>query len=103
MLKILDEIRQQPLHIRKLFMWTMVVISFSLVGTFWFNKTRGDVVAMIHGETEKKTTDEQASPFATIKDSLSDLRANISELFDTKSKHSNQAPATSPVPPQRLP
>ena len=102
MRSVLDEIRQQPEHIRHVFMWTMVVITFSVVGFVWFRQTTKQFVALLHPEeaevralAEKDKTlrqghsaelsrspqGSQLSPFATIFAAMGDLRANISELL----------------------
>lgn len=93
MRSLLEEIRQQPLHIRYIFMWTMVVITFSVVGFVWFRQTTNQFVALLHPEeaqeralaeqeeTLRQAQGKQLSPFATIFDAVGDLRANILELF----------------------
>ncbi|HLC99894.1 MAG TPA: hypothetical protein VJC11_02955, partial [Patescibacteria group bacterium] len=87
-MKLLDEIREQPLHIRKIFMWTLVVITFSFIGYAWFDSTQKDFVALLNrdsvpAEQERalaQTTHEPASPFQNIKNSISNFGANISKL-----------------------
>lgn len=86
---LLQEIRQQPPHIREVFMWVCVVIVFSVVGWAWFRQTQKQFVALLHPEqaeearvlAEENKQKQPPSPFATIFSSLGDLRANISELF----------------------
>ncbi|MEK7616408.1 MAG: hypothetical protein AAB420_04370 [Patescibacteria group bacterium] len=97
-MKLLDEIRRQPLHIRHLFMWTMVVITFSLVGFAWFSETQNDFVALLGGKEQEQIQEEAPSPFAVIKN----LPANMLRFF--QKDNDEPAPAmTSTIPPQRLP
>src|SRR3989344_4996755 len=93
MRSILNEIREQPEHIRHIFMWLCVVITFSVIGFVWFRSTSKQFVALMHPEeaqeralAEKEGTLRQAqgkqpSPFATIFGFWGDLQANISELL----------------------
>ncbi len=85
---ILEEIREQPEHIRHIFMWVLVVITFSVVGFVWFRNTEKKLVALINPEQAaqtqalaEKTNANNPSPFATIYESLRGLKANVSELF----------------------
>ena len=118
---ILDEIRQQPEHIRHIFMWLCVVITFSVIGFVWFRSTSKQFVALMHPEEEqarilaeaeqktlRQTQGRQPSPFATIFSVWSNLRANISELLTgPESNLEIQNGATGiekiEVPPQKLP
>ena len=114
MRSILEEIRQQPEHIRHIFMWTMVVITFSVVGFVWFQQTTKQFVALLHPEEAEvralaeKNKPKQPSPFATIFSTIGDLRANISELLIGSKSNleiNNNAPGTGKIelPPQKLP
>jgi hypothetical protein len=114
MRSLLDEIRQQPEHIRHIFMWTMVVITFSVVGFVWFRQTTRQFVALLHPEEAQeralaeKDRPKQPSPFATIFSAIGDLRANISELLaDPKQSldinNGSTVPIEERVPPQKLP
>ena len=106
-MKLLDEIRQQPHHIRKIFMWSMVAISFSIVGLTYVNSTKKQIVALMNPQDAPSTGEPaipQRSPFALIGDAFSSMRANISELIG----RNKQEPITSqvtptPVPAQKLP
>lgn len=114
-MKLLQEIRQQPLHIRHLFMWTSVVISFSLVGFFWFQSTKDNVVALLNPKAaqeaqtrqlaQQQHTDKSPSPFALIKNSWASLTANMSELWKGRNKPSeaSQQTTAAPIAPQKLP
>lgn len=119
-MKILDEIRQQPEHIRHVFMWTMVVITFSVIGFVWFRQTTKQFVTLLHPEeaearalaegkerTLRQAQGKQLSPFATIFGTLGDLRANISELLAGPNSgldvNNGQSVHEEQVPPQKLP
>lgn len=122
MKSLLDEIRQQPEHIRHIFMWTCVVIVFSVIGFVWFRSTTKQFVALLHPEeaqeralAEKEKTLRQAqgrqpSPFATLFNSFGSLKADISELIGGSDRKVNvnggSAGSGVPekdVPPQKLP
>lgn len=121
MKSILEEIRQQPEHIRHIFMWTLVVITFSMVGFVWFRQTTKQFVALLHPEeaqeralaqqleirNQKLVTKKPSSPFATIFSTIGDLRANISELLAGSKGDLNinngQLTPEEQLPPQKLP
>lgn len=113
MRKILHEIHSQPPHIRELFMWSCVVITFSVVGFVWFRSTSRQFVALMNPKAEEeriladKNKPKQPSPFATVLTSWRNLQANISELFvGPRSNLQINNGITNPektVPPQRLP
>jgi hypothetical protein len=114
-MNILDEIKQQPEHIRKTFMWVLVVITFSVVGFVWFRSTEKKFVALLNPEQvqeeralAEKNKAQTPSPFATIFSSWNDLKANISELFLGRQagfdvNNSKTGPTEEPLPPQKLP
>ncbi len=102
MSKLLQEIRQQPEHIRHIMMWLCVVITFSLVGFVWFKSTQAKFVAMLHSEEVRQEIDptrfadrdvkkltelavknakEPESPFASIGNAFSLLKASIIDLM----------------------
>jgi hypothetical protein len=113
MKSLLEEIRQQPEHIRHVFMWLMVVICFSVIGFVWFRSTSKQFVALLHPETAQdqaladSNKPKQPSPFATIFNSFKDLQANISELISGKPAsldiNNGQNTQTEIVPPKKLP
>lgn len=116
MKSILEEIREQPPHIRELFMWVCVVITFSIIGFAWFRSTTKQFVALLHPEQIEqnqalaKAKENKVTPFATIFSSIKDLTANIGELFNLAKKANNfeiQGKTSTnnekPVQPRRLP
>lgn len=76
---MLKEIREQPEHIRAIFMWLSVFIVFSLVVFVWFSSFQQKLVFLL--SPEKEETVEQESPLAVIGQSMSDLKATIADLF----------------------
>src|SRR3989338_7416144 len=106
-MKLLQEIRQQPEHIRHIMMWLCVVTTFSLVALVWFRTTQQRLVAMLHPaekleapagdrfadrdlrKMEEERTRQLAearkapSPLASIFNSFNFLRASIGELLGT--------------------
>ncbi len=112
---ILYEIKQQPEHIRKAFMWVLVVITFSVVGFVGFRNTEQRFVALLNpGQAQEeralaeKTKIQTPSPFATIFNVWNGLKANISELILGRQSEFNvgnggTGPKEEPLPPQKLP
>lgn len=112
---VLHEIKQQPEHVRKTFMWVLVVMTFSVVGFVWFRNTEEKFVALLNPEQaqEQRALAEKIkagtpSPFATIFDAWKNLRANISELILGRQSEFNvdnggTGPKEEQLPPQRLP
>lgn len=108
MKSLIREIRQQPLHIRKIFMWTFVVITFSGIGYLGFQQTTGNFVALLNPKTaaeQEAVPDTNASPFALIRDSWQSLRASIGNAFSNQDLFDQvrQQPSVAPVVPQKLP
>ncbi len=115
-MKLLQEIRSQPEHIRHIMMWLCVVTSFSLVALVWFRSTQARFVAMLHpAETlEAPAADRFAdrdlrkleearirqlaeaarapSPMTSVINSFNLLRASIGELLG-----SSEAEVSSPA------
>ena len=85
---IVEEIKKQPVYIREVFLWVLVVIFFSIIGFVWFRSTEKKVVALLNpGQAveERIFADEikegVESPFATISNMFGSLKANMSEIF----------------------
>jgi cytosine/uracil/thiamine/allantoin permease len=111
---LLNEIRQQPEHIRHVFMWVCVVIIFSVVGFVWFRNTERRFVALLNPEQAReermlaeKIKTQTPSPFATISGAWNELKANISELFAGAQPgfeiNNKILPTEEPISPQKLP
>ncbi len=113
MKSLLEEIREQPPHIREVFMWVCVVITFSVVSFAWFRSTTKQIIAMVNPDQVEVSSGlaQNTSPFATIFSSVKDLQANIGELFNFANKSTSleiQGSNTTqtknlPLPPQKLP
>jgi len=89
---IWQEIKEQPPHIREIFMWVCVVAVFSVVGYSWFQSTTKQFVAMVNpdlarqNQTLAENQKAPTTPFGTLARSWQDLRANINELFNFADK-----------------
>jgi hypothetical protein len=116
MRKIIEEIRAQPEYIRHIFMWTCVIIVFSVVGFAWFKNTEKKFIALLNPnevQQEKalaeKSKSQPPSPFATIFSAWDNLRANILELIlGSKQLEFNEnnyrgGLEEEQLPPQKLP
>ncbi len=108
-MKLLDEIRQQPKHIRMIFMWLIVVVTFSVFG-FWYLGTLGENVTTAlntTGEPAKSQakSDTSTSPFSAMGKSFSNLGASISKLIKGKDSTQSAPPQASQslIPVQKLP
>jgi hypothetical protein len=97
--KFVKEVRNQPLVIRHVFMWTMVVITFSVVGFAWFRSTQRDFLALVNESSQR--TGESSSALATVeqKDDTSPFGVIGGALNDRSEKDSTLPP----IPPRRLP
>lgn len=78
---MLKEIREQPEHIRAIFMWLSVFIVFSLVIFVWANSFQQKLALLLNSPEEEKVLAEEESPFVVIGKSLNDLKATILDLF----------------------
>lgn len=115
MKSIWQEIREQPPHIRELFMWVSVVITFSVIGFAWFRATTKQFVALLNppqaGEARilAEERNQPPSPFATLFVSIKDLRATIGELFNLARAPSDfeidkgERQEAPPIAPRKLP
>lgn len=86
---MLKEIRNQPEHIRAIFMWLSVFIVFSLVIFIWANSFQQKLALLLNSE-EKTETTKQQSPLAVISSGFNDLRATIIDLFGLATGTRNQ-------------
>lgn len=91
---LIEEIRSQPDHIRKIMMWLSVFVTVALVGSFWINNTKDQLAlltdprgyeiqkqyALEQKEKERRNFVEGGSPFAMISEIFFDLRANIGDF-----------------------
>lgn len=115
-MKFFEEIRKQPPHIRELFMWLCVVITFSIISFAWFRSTTHQFVALLNPqggaeETNRALADaRQQSAFETISQSVSVLRASFFDIFSIKAKpasfDANQRDIyekNNPIPPSFFP
>lgn len=82
---MLKEIRNQPPHIRAIFMWLSVFIVFSLVIFVWLQGFQQRLTFLLN-PSEKGEAAKQESPFAAIGGSFNDLRATIFDLFGLASR-----------------
>jgi len=92
---ILEEIKEQPPHIREIFMWVCVVMTFSVIGFSWFRSTTKQFVALVNPEQARQdqmlaqNAPKSSSPFATISKSFDSLKASLAELFNFAGKTNN--------------
>lgn len=112
---IIKEIRQQPSHVREIFLWVLVVIFSSVIGFAWFRSTEKKFVVLLNPEQAEnarilaeENKKNVPSPFANIFNSFSELKANISDLFSgapsVNIELTNRAKEkTEPIMPHKLP
>ncbi len=114
MKSLLEEIRNQPQHIREVFMWLCVVITFSMVSFFWFQSTAKEFVAIVNPEQARadralvqKNSSDQPSVLATISQSASTLKASVLEILglnkDNTVEFTGSFYRSDPVPPSLFP
>lgn len=110
---LLEEIRNQPAHIREIFMWLSVVIVFSAVSFFWFQSTAKQFVALVNPQKAKddralaqKNKLEQQSVLAVIGQSADTLKDGIAEFFgftEDKTTEFIGSYRSEPIPPNLFP
>jgi len=85
MKKIIREIKNQPEHIRKTFMWLSVIVVFSFIFIIGIRETERKITALINPELlkEENTTNlaDNSSPFNVLGRYFSGLRASIGDVF----------------------
>lgn len=116
--ELIKEIRQQPEHIRSLFMWSFVVIVSSVIGFVWFRNTQREFVALLNPERAQENRalasnndqNNTPSPFASIGSVFGGFMANISELVNIKKTNNfeitnsyNSQLDSRPITPHKLP
>ncbi len=111
--ELLEEVRNQPQHIREIFMWLCVVITFSVISLFWFQSTSKQFVAMVNPDRieeervyalNNKVT--QPSLLATIGSSWTNLKLGLSDLLGAAKKSGAEQfhdDKNDPVPPNLFP
>ena len=77
---MLKEIRNQPEHIRVLFMWLSVFIVFSLIVFIWFQGFEQKITALLEKPQEAGVANQE-SPLSVMARSFGDLKALILDLF----------------------
>ncbi|TSC90908.1 MAG: hypothetical protein CEN90_740 [Parcubacteria group bacterium Licking1014_17] len=117
MKELLNEIKNQPEHIRKIFMWVCVIIVFSIIGFGWFRTTQKQFANLLNPSgnldavksSANKVAGESEPFFGGLFSSLKNFSANIGELFSSSSNitaggNTGAArPTFSPLPPKTPP
>ena len=124
MKKFIYNVREQPHHVRHIYMWVSVVIVGTIIGTIWFSTSRRYVLAVVRPSTSM--SDEYYAQkeryrgrgiqgnLAQISDSFGGVFEDIGKLFGRSANTRNSNPAnqgsvwygTEPAPavdPGRLP
>lgn len=84
---LLDDIRQQPRHIREIMFAFCVVITVSLAGLVWFRSFEEDLFVLLNTDPEKQKqffverAKNTPTLVASAKTSYATLRATISTLL----------------------
>ena len=87
---MLKEIRNQPEHIRAIFMWLSVFIVFSLIIVVWAGSFQQKLILLLNSP-DKTPLAKQESPLGVIGKSFSDLKAVILDLTGLATGKKNQA------------
>lgn len=87
-MSLLEEIRKQPEHIRRIMMWLCVVVTFSLVAFVWFRSTQTKFVALLRSneageEIDRSRADINLFVEAKPQDVIGDLRSKTSATSGT--------------------
>ena len=110
-MSLLDEIRKQPQSTREIMFALCVVTTISLIGLVWFHSFRGNLYALLEpedGQVSDKFFAENGKPpsiFANLSGAFSNLRANVSDMFqifegsvDINGDQNAEGPNISPTP-----
>ena len=105
MKSIIHEIRQQPHHVRELATILCTIVVVAVVVLVWFNSFQHNIYALLNPEPQPQAQDQEfakqsKSLFGSILQTLSDGKAQISNIFSGKS---NQAEVVNPAPPANNP
>ena len=114
-MSILQDIRNQSPHIREIFMWLCVVITFSVVSFFWVKAESRQIVALLNPQAQtgpvyaENSKNENSSLFGNIGKSAGNLKANLFDLLglnkktDVPQPNSANPQASQNVEPQLFP
>lgn len=86
-MSLLDDIRNQPKHIREMMFAFCVIITVSLVGLVWFRSFEEDLFVLINPDPEKQAqfyvNRDKNTPalIASFNGTLATLRGAVSEIF----------------------
>lgn len=86
-MSLLDDIRNQPKHIREMMFAFCVIITVSLVGLIWFRSFEEDLFVLINPDPEKQAqfyaNRDKNTPvlLASFNNTLATLRGAVSEIF----------------------
>lgn len=82
---MIKKIREQPEHIRAIFVWLFVFISFSLIFSIWFRSLNTKLSFLLNPTEENiKKTKKEKSPYALIKENISNLTSSLLGLLNLK-------------------
>ncbi len=86
-MSLLNDIRQQPRHIREIMFAFCVIITVSLVGLVWFRSFEEKIFVMMNPDPAKQDQyfaqrrENMPTLFASIQNSYKGLRAAVSGIF----------------------
>ena len=109
MKKIIHEIRNQPQHVRELATVLCTIAVVAVVVTVWFHSFQKNIYALLNPDQQPQAQDqmfaqESKSLFGSILQTISDGRAQISNLFSGKSQTDIiNAPASQTNNPSNVP
>ncbi len=104
MKKIIQEIRNQPPHVRELATVLCTIVVVAIVGLVWFRSFQKDIYAMLNPDQQPQAQDklfaqQSKSLFGSILQVFSDGKAQISNLFSNSSQTDiTNNPTASTVP-----
>lgn len=112
MLRIIEEIKKQPHHIRHLFMWLFVFTASCAVGLIWYVSTKAELVGLVNPvrvrEAQRAVAKGQ-SGLAAVGSGWSQFAGNVRAVFGGTAAEGQTSfePAATvkavPIIPQTLP
>ncbi len=98
-MSILDEIREQPEHIRKIMFGFCVITTVSIVGVIWYRSLERNLFALLNPDeiaNQPKYAQTNSGLFGDIGSTFSDLGGTISNFVGFGDKAKNAKIGTEP-------
>lgn len=110
MANIIQEIRSQPHHVRKIFMWSCTVIVGCLVLVYWVRETRQEFTALLHPNKDLEianmiqgTKNKNNSIADSFNSAIDNIKASIGDIWGRSTTNNIRNETLPSINPQPLP